>query len=232
MRSIRSIVATGAGASVIAAGAAQAQPASDQTIQSPGTPAAEASYPPAPPDEGARGQGTEHLRTPFGTGVTLGGGVTGFTAENARALSSTGGGWNARLTLGTRLPIAAEIAYVGTTQDLQALGLDRSAYLISNGAEVAARFNILPGPIAPYVLSGAGLTHYRVMNDDFKASSIDDGDDVVYFPLGAGVALHVGALLLDARGTFRPAVDGELFGNGDANEMHTWQGNLAAGMEF
>lgn len=169
--------------------------------------------------------------TPYGMSVTGGAGVTGFTDEAARDFSSVGGGWNVRFALGTRSIIAGEIAYLGSGQDVDALGLDNSANLLANGGEIAARLNILPGLVQPYVLAGVGYTHYELVGEDFNNSSVEESDDVAHFPVGAGVGLRYEGFIADARGTFRPVAGGSLFEAG-GGELHNWGANLNAGVEF
>src|SRR5690554_5243259 len=60
--------------------------------------------------------------TPFGMGLTVGGGVVGFTNSEMRDNLHTGGGWEARATVGTKLPVAFEAAYVGTANRLDTFG--------------------------------------------------------------------------------------------------------------
>lgn len=171
------------------------------------------------------------LVTPIGMSATLGGGLTGFTASRAREFSDVGGGWNARLVVGTRSMIAGEVAYIGSVQDINAIGLDPGAQLLANGGEVLGRVNFLPGMFQPYVLAGAGYVNYNVVNNDFNTSSINNSDNLVQFPIGAGMAFRYEGLVVDARGTFRPTVEGDLFANGE-NGMQSWGTNLSAGFEF
>ncbi len=168
--------------------------------------------------------------TPFGLGLSVGGGVVGNTASRARNFTDVGGSWDARLTFGTRSILAAEAAYIGTAQNIDAIGLDNDAILVSNGAEAAARLNIVSGPVTPYVLAGVGWRHYSLTNEDFNTSNVQDSDDVVHFPLGAGIGFQIDQLLLDLRGTFRPTIDDDLLG-GDTS-LHTLTGELRAGFEF
>ena len=167
--------------------------------------------------------------TPYGISVTGGGGVTGFLRSEARDYTSTGGNWNARVALGTRYIVAAELGYVGSAQSVNALGLDSDANLMSNGAEVAARLNILPGAVQPYLLAGAGFTHYRIVGEDFNNSNLENSDNVAHFPLAAGLALRYRGFVADARGTVRPVADDTLLAGA---QMHTWGVNLNAGVEF
>ena len=168
--------------------------------------------------------------TPMGMSAMVGGGVTGFTEEEPRSFSEVGGGWDARLVIGTRTIIAGELAYLGSSRDVAALGLDESAFLQGHGGEAAARLNLLPGLFQPYLLAGAGFTRYTLTNEDFNTSSIDDSATVAHFPLGVGAALRYEGFVADARGVFRPTVEGDMFS--DDSEMHTWGANLSLGAEF
>src|SRR5690606_32492034 len=100
--------------------------------------------------------------------------------------------------------IAAELAYIGSSRDVTALGLDNNAFLQSHGGELAGRLNLLPGLIQPYILAGVGFTRYDLSNEDFNTSSISSTETVAHFPLGAGAALRYEGFVVDARGTFRP----------------------------
>lgn len=169
------------------------------------------------------------LRTPFGMSIMVGGGITDFTGETARDFTNLAGAWNARLTLGTRTFLGIELAYVGSSQDVEALGLDDSGFLLANGFEGIVKVNLLPGMWQPYVFGGAGWTRYTISNDDFNTSALEDSDNVATFPVGGGVGFRYEGLVVDARGTFKPTADDELFGDG---AMHTWGANLNVGWEF
>lgn len=172
---------------------------------------------------------SSNLVTAIGISASLGGSVNGFTGSAARAYTATGGGWNARLTVGTRSFIAGEVAYVGTIQDVDAIGLDDGAQLLSNGGEALARLNLLPGLVQPYVVGGGAIVNYRLVNDDFNTSSIDGADTMVQFPVGAGVAFRYEGLVIDGRGTYRPVIDDDMFAQ---DTMATWSANLSGGFEF
>jgi hypothetical protein len=161
----------------------------------------------------------------------VGGGVRGFTKEDARDFIDEGGAWDARVLFGSRSIIALEAAYVGSASDVAALGLDPDATLMQNGVEGALRLNILTGMWQPYVLAGAGWSRYTVTNEDFNTSSVEGEDDVAQFPLGAGVAFRYEGLVLDARGVYRPTASAELIPDDDGN-MPSWAADLTAGIEF
>lgn len=171
-----------------------------------------------------------NLVTALGMSASLGGSVNAFTGSTARNFTDTGGGWNARLTVGTRSFLAGEVAYVGTIQDVEAFGLDSGAQLLSNGGELLARVNLLPGMVQPYVIGGGAYVNYNIVNDDFNTSSLEGSDNVFQFPVGAGVAFRYEGLVIDGRGTFRPTVEEDMFGDGAA--MESWSANLSGGIEF
>lgn len=182
-----------------------------------------------PPEPTGAGQ-ESHLVTGFGMALSIGGGIADFTGERARGATDLGGTYGARLTIGTRLPFAVEVAYIGTAQGMDVLGLDTSAILLGNGGEATLRLNFMRGPVQPYIFGGAGLTHYSVENSDFNTSAVEDSDDVYTIPMGAGAALQYRGLVVDGRGTFRYAFEQDLLGE-DA-KLHNWGANINVGFEF
>jgi len=139
----------------------------------------------------------------------VGGGVMGFTDEEARDLTDPGGSWEARVTVGTRTPVAIEGAYIGSAQNLEFPGLDEDALVVGNGAEATLRVNILPSFfVQPYVFGGLGWTYYSIEEADTAG---DDSDNVFSLPYGAGVSFRVAQSLLrhaGARITVSAPADG------------------------
>src|SRR5438552_3097976 len=62
--------------------------------------------------------------SPYLTSITTGAGVADFARSEFRGPTSLGGAWDARLTVGTRTPLALEAAYVGTVQSEKDPSLD------------------------------------------------------------------------------------------------------------
>lgn len=182
----------------------------------------------------ASAQEKPDLLTPFGMSLTVGGGVTGFTDQSMQDMTDPGGTWEARVAAGTRDYFSLEAAYVGSAQAITALGLDSSAVLLGNGVEATARINLIKGEIQPYLLAGAGWTHYQLGNADTNTSSVTEDDDVLAVPFGAGVGYRYGHLLLDARGVFRPVAYSDLVPvQGDSQtDLHSWSALLRGGFEF
>ena len=181
------------------------------------------------------------LPTGFGTSIQIGGGVTGFIDDAADAVLGTGGNWTARLVLGTRFPVAVEAAYIGTANDISALGLDDDALAVSHGFEGAVRWNIVStfldrmnvGSVFvdPYVFGGIAYKNYSLANEDFNTSSVGDSDNVGEIPVGGGIALSMGRFIVDARGEYRAAFSDDLLGN-DTNALSNWGVSGRLGWEF
>ena len=188
----------------------------------------------------------DHLITPFGMALSVGGGVVNFFDKDARDITGPGGSWEARLTVGTRSPLAFEAAYVGSAQNVQALGLDRDAYLLGTSFEGDARLNFTTMALQPYIFGGIGYTQYNVENASFNTSSIDDEEHMGHIPVGAGLGWQYGGLLLDVRGTLRAAFNDGLKQQGETDtevipdenesagraELDTWNLTGRVGFEF
>lgn len=182
-----------------------------------------------------------HLITPAGLSIAVGGGVTNFIDSDTNDATDAGGAWTARLTYGTRSIIGVEAAYIGSAQDIDALGLDTSAVLMGNGGEAALRLGVPNIPyVMPYAVAGVGMTRYSLVNDDFNTSSVDEAETAVHFPLGVGVGFGAAGFLFDVRGMYRPATQDDLLDipeDADDNEngsfgLDTWSATASVGVEF
>lgn len=175
------------------------------------------------------------LTWPFGMSASIGGGIIGFSDEDARVFTDIGGSWEARFMLGTRQMLAAEVAYTGAAHAIDALGLDSDALLISTGLEGLARFNFSTREWQPYILVGLGWRRYDVANSDVNTSVVNDSDNLLEIPLGGGIAYRYRGMVLDLRFTFRTAADSDLVDSGQIvgnAELHTWETSLKVGWEF
>lgn len=198
---------------------------------------------PAPLPMGDGDPSNDHLLTPFGMAITVGGGLVGFLDDDARQVGNTGGAWEARLTLGTRTPFAFEAAYVGSAQSIDALGLDSSAVLVGTAVEGDVRFNFTTTFVQPYVFGGIGYTRYDVTNSDFNTSSVNDSEEMGHIPFGAGLGFQWRGLLFDVRGTMRAAFNDDLLAepsleddplndNDTRTDLDTWSAAARVGWEF
>jgi hypothetical protein len=164
-----------------------------------------------------------------GRSFLVGGGLQGFTARNARDTTDVGGTWEARFGFGTRDILGFEAAYVGSTQELNALGLDRDAMLTSHGVEGNLRLNMSNTQVVPYIFTGAGWRRYSITNADINLSSIRDVDNVMEIPAGAGLTWRISSVIVDLRGVFRFAVGNDLM---QSDDLHTLSVRGNVGWEF
>jgi hypothetical protein len=181
----------------------------------------------------------------IGISTSLGGGVAGFQDKTLRnATSNVGGLWDLRVTLGTRLPIALDVSYVGTATGLRGLG--RGGNLIGTTVEGAARWNVLPHAVfTPYIFGGAGWTRYDVTQNNVSLSDagMNPSDNLIEFPMGLGFGWRAYGFTADLRGTYRYTMDQNLIlknptgivtpsSSDDFAPMHSWEASAALGYEF
>jgi hypothetical protein len=170
--------------------------------------------------------------------LLVGGGVSDFTDSTMRDRTGLNGAYEARLSIGINSPLAIEAAYVGTASEIDTLGLDDQAMLVSNGVEGLARLNLGTFDVQPYVVGGASWVRYNVVNDDFNSSDVRDQDDALAVPLGAGLSTYLGdsGLVLDGRFTYRMMFDDELVrptsGNSDGSGLDNWIVTAKLGYAF
>ena len=179
------------------------------------------------------------MRSGIGVSAIVGGGVTGFTDKTMRdATSSVGGLWDLRVTIGSHIPVALDLSYLGSATSIDGLPGGQSATLIGTTAEAALRYNVMPHYMwTPYVFAGAGWQRYDVTQASGPlVTGMRDHDDLLEFPLGAGVAYRRAGFVGDLRGTVRVATEENLLAmpdaSGDFAPMHTWEASAALGYEF
>ncbi len=185
-----------------------------------------------------------YMKSGVGVGVTVGGGLTGFTDRTMRdtVSSSVGGLWDVRASLGTHIPIGIDLSYLGTAANIRTISGASNGTLIGTTVEAALRYNILPHyMIDPYVFAGAGWQRYDVRNMQFARSDtgLASKDNVAEFPMGAGVAVRDSSgLNLELRGTFRATTDSTLLQTGQSGTsgtyaaLYAWEASGAVGYEF
>jgi len=199
----------------------------------PAPPPAEPMYEPIP----APAPVVHHDVPPSQLGIeaSVGGGAVGFIDSSVRNTVNTGGAWDARLTFGTRLPIAVEAAYVGSAQSIDVLGLSTNALLVGNGVEGDLRLNFTSFKVQPYIFGGAGWTRYQINNSAVNTSSVTSSDDVGTVPLGAGISIRPSKVfIIDIRGTYRAVFDDSMFDRitNTNNSMQNWNAAGRIGFEF
>lgn len=171
-------------------------------------------------------------------GVMVGGGVFEFADAETRVFAETGGAWNARFLILPRSILSAELAYIGSAQEIDALGLDDGTALVGTGIEAGLRLNAVGnGDINSYVYAGVGYTHFSLEGADFNTSNVDDSDGVLQVPFGVGLSLPVTqAVVLDIRGLYRAAFGEELIATSDPdaeeNDLDNWSAMAQVGWLF
>jgi hypothetical protein len=171
-----------------------------------------------------------------GLGFAAGGGVDDFSSETMRENTGVGGGWFVRATLGTKSILAFEGSYIGSWQEINALGLDTDAQLVGNGLQGAGRLNFVADfPVQPFAYAGVAWRHYDVTNTSINTSDIRDSDDVAEFPAGLGVSGYIAGFMADVRGEYRFASGEDLApsndGTGDAL-MDRWAVSGSLGFSY
>jgi len=156
--------------------------------------------------------------------------------------SSVGGLWDLRVTIGSHIPLALDVSYLGSAMNINGLPSGRNGTLVGTTVEGALRYNVLPHHfLNPYVFAGAGWQRYDVTqtNVTLSDSGMNDKDNLLEFPMGGGLAFRSGGFVGDLRGTFRAATDQNLVlknpsapTSGDFAAMHTWEASAAIGYEF
>ncbi len=177
--------------------------------------------------------------------VKLLGGTGDFTQQGARAATGIGPSWDVRGVFGAHSPVGLEAAYVGSTRALTGSTIFGGDQLMSNGAEadlrIAAPVNAAEGvDVRPFAFGGVGWQYMSVWGDGGNAgspSTDNEGDNILTIPAGVGIELGVGALNLDVRGTYRHAIDSEVFGDAgytweDGNALHSYNVSAGLGFEF
>jgi len=159
--------------------------------------------------------------------------VGGFFTGGARDAASDGFTWDVRLTLGTRIPVGLDVAYVGSVQEMKLAGLDTDALLVGNGAEAAVRLQYPRGMVRPFISGGLGWTHYSVDRTDLVAG-LSGGDSIGTVPLAVGIAVgHVNGLTFDLRATSRIAFDDDLLDQvSGGSSLSSWAFTARLGAEF
>jgi hypothetical protein len=174
--------------------------------------------------------GRQHLATPSGTSVQVGGGVANFPEEKAGG--NTGGYWELRGVFGTRRSLGAELAYVGGARRLvlPAAG----GMLLSHGGEALVRVNALIESagrllLEPFSFMGLGWTRFSTSGLEGRA-----GHHVLTVPVGVGFAFGRDGYLIDLRLSYRPVLAGGsrlTLAEGEA-PLQSWTLGTLAGFEF
>lgn len=163
---------------------------------------------------------------PAGGYFLVGAGVTQFTDSGLSDAFDTGVTWDARLGVGNRSFLGAEVAYVGAFRSAAVGENDLTAH----GAEGVLRLQFpytTSGDwlIEPFALGGIGWSHLSI---DKAPPGATDSDDIGVVPVGGGLMVGRGRLLLDGRFTYRATFSEDAFGG----DLETWAVVGSIGYQF
>jgi hypothetical protein len=187
------------------------------------------------------------LMSGIGISTTLGGGVVQFTNSTMRGTTSNIGGlWDLHVTFGSHLPLALDLAYVGTATHIAGLPSGNTGTLIGSAAEGTLRWNVLPRLTwTPYVFGGVGYQRYDVTGGDvtLSDSGMNSSDNLLSVPAGLGFVWRGNnGLIADVHGTYRFTWFQDLLlkngapitatSSSDFVKLNNWQASAAIGYEF
>jgi len=188
-----------------------------------------------------------NLRSGMGVSTTLGGGVVQFTDSTMRGTTSNLGGlWDLHVTFGSHLPLALDLAYVGTATHIGGLPTGNGATLLGTAGEATLRWNVMPNAAwTPYVFGGVGYQRYDVTGGDvtFSDSGMNTIDNLLSVPAGLGFVWRGNnGLVADLHGTYRFTWFQDLLlkngapitgtSSSDFVKLNNWQASAAIGYEF
>jgi OmpA family len=174
----------------------------------------------------------------IGIGLSAGAGVIDFTQQRARSFTDAGVTWDVHMTLGTRLPVGLDLAYIGSAQNINLNGFSTDSYLLGQGVEAALRVQYPKGLVRPYVFGGVGWRQLSIKRQNVFGTGFLDFDNQGTVPFGAGIALgYINGLMFDIHGTGRVTWDDDLLRNvlqnqGQNSHTNTWDVTARLGAEF
>jgi hypothetical protein len=221
------------------------------------TPPTPPTPPPAPPPEAAGAESdtdmfafnmhNPRLRSGIGVSAMIGGGVVQFTNSTMRdTTSNLGGLWNLHVTFGTHLPLALDLAYVGSATHISGLPNGDTRTLLGSAAEGTVRWMVLPNYAwTPYVFGGVGYQRYDVKGGNVSLSDtgMNSSDNLLSVPAGLGFVWRGNnGLVADIHGTYRftwfqdlVLKNGAPIGASGSNSfvsLNNWEASAAIGYEF
>jgi hypothetical protein len=169
----------------------------------------------------------EHLFTTQWA-IEAGGGYASFGAKGLRDITQNGGTWDARFVLGVHTVLGAELAYVGTANQLNGRmpGINNNTVIVSNAFEGNLRL-ATPAlrivPVQAFAFGGAGYNRFSLTNESGVNNSIlHGGDSTFVLPFGGGIQGNIGEhVTVDGRFTYRAQFDENLLGRDHNADQYT-----------
>lgn len=192
------------------------------------------------PDRLSYGWNDPTLKSGIGVGVSIGGGIGGFTDRTMRdtMTNRVAGLGGVRASFGTQVPLGIEISYLGMAGHINTIAGQPNGTLVGTTFEGVLRYNVLPhNLVSPYLFTGLGWQYYSVWSVQFAQADtgLRGGDHVMSVPSGAGFTVHdASGVNLDVRGTFRATTDSTLVldPTGGYAKLYSWGASADLGYEF
>jgi opacity protein-like surface antigen len=161
-------------------------------------------------------------------GLMAGGGYASFGAKGLRDITDNGGEWDVRFVLGAHTVLGAELAYVGTANELNGRmpGINSNAWIGSNAFEGNLRL-ATPAlrivPVQMFAFGGAGYNRFSLNNvNGVNTSPLSGSDNTFVLPFGGGIQGNFGEhVTVDGRFTYRAIFDENIFGRDHNADMYT-----------
>lgn len=130
-----------------------------------------------------------------GIGVTVGGGVEGYTGSLAPDINP---GATAGVNVSARPSsvLGIEVGYSGAVNNLNTSVGGTGPDIVRNGGHAALSLGLAATRVQPYVLGGIGVSRYNIRH---AGTSGFKDDTVGNVPVGAGLRTQFGAFTADAR---------------------------------
>jgi len=170
-----------------------------------------------------------------GVQVQAQGGIVGFPGEAASQISP---GALYGVVIGIEPPIPVlelELGYQGAAYqtDERLTGAQENA--IENGGQALLKASPEFGRWEPYAFGGYQLSRFNVYERDNSTGALQD-DTISKLPVGAGLDVHLGDVLVGARGSYNFVFDNDAFTNipNDNSDRSSDQitGSLLVGGQF
>jgi hypothetical protein len=153
----------------------------------------------------------KRVHSPYQTALSIGGGVAGFAREAISENASPAGAWDARLTYGTRFPIAIEAGYLGTAAAARDPVNDRTITTTQVFGDL--RVNLTGGlRFQPFISAGVGWANLHRMGDSANSpvatANFAKNVNSVMVPMEGGIAGYFGTHgMVDLRGGYNFITD-------------------------
>lgn len=154
--------------------------------------------------------------------ATVGVGIVQFTGSAMREHAAEGVGWETRVAFGAGSDTVFELGYLGTLHEVDGSNLLGSIF------EGVFKVPLGFGAIQPYAIAGIGWGHYKVT--DPIATMMERTDNVATYPLGGGLTVKRGELVLDVRCVYRIVDHVDLLQGG--SRLDAWSATIGVGAEY